>query len=88
MHRLLTALSRVCPLSPSSCSQVFLGDFIYADVPTGRGKSDQSWFMQLYRQTWGNVDGQRIWSKLPVVQIWDDHEIENNVRPFCFGSEG
>ncbi|GAA5902665.1 hypothetical protein JCM8208_007035 [Rhodotorula glutinis] len=56
---------------------VFLGDFIYADVPYFAGNGvDQ--FQKRYRQTFASPEVKALVEKVPMVGIFDDHEIYND----------
>lgn len=56
---------------------LFLGDFIYADVPLMMG-SDAETYRRQYRQTWASKSLQRASAILPMIFAYDDHEIKNN----------
>ncbi|KAK0569306.1 hypothetical protein OC861_001123 [Tilletia horrida] len=54
-----------------------LGDFIYADVPRVR-KPTRSAFRQLYRNLYASASFRRVYEHIPIIGIWDDHELKNN----------
>ncbi|ODV90208.1 hypothetical protein CANCADRAFT_1937 [Tortispora caseinolytica NRRL Y-17796] len=58
---------------------VFLGDFIYADVPYSLSE-DRSYYQMLYRQVYYSMtkEGNEAWTNLPLYNILDDHEIVND----------
>ncbi|GAA5929516.1 alkaline phosphatase D family protein [Sporobolomyces koalae] len=56
---------------------VFLGDFIYADVPWLAGTTvDQ--YNKRYRQIFASPEMKKMVEKIPMVAIYDDHEIVND----------
>ncbi|KAL1920913.1 uncharacterized protein VTP21DRAFT_11548 [Calcarisporiella thermophila] len=56
---------------------IFLGDFIYADVPFFFGSSTENYRL-LYRQIYGSPEYQQIYERTPSLHVYDDHEIFNN----------
>ncbi|KAJ2635268.1 hypothetical protein GGF44_003363 [Coemansia sp. RSA 1694] len=56
---------------------VFLGDFIYADLPLYFGSSVED-YRRLYRQVYRTQSARRLVRKVPMVHVYDDHEIMNN----------
>ncbi|KAJ1971088.1 hypothetical protein H4R35_005474 [Dimargaris xerosporica] len=56
---------------------IFLGDFIYADVPYFAGPA-KAIYRRLYRQVYHEPDTIRYAQRIPTVHIYDDHEILNN----------
>ncbi|KAJ2091319.1 hypothetical protein IW138_002018 [Coemansia sp. RSA 986] len=56
---------------------MFLGDFIYADVPLYFG-TDTEDYRRLYRQVYMAPSTRRLLRKLPMLHVYDDHEIKNN----------
>ncbi|WFD33793.1 alkaline phosphatase [Malassezia cuniculi] len=54
-----------------------LGDVIYADVPHYEGAYISS-YRKLYRNLFASDSFRRIYSKIPVLGIFDDHEVVNN----------
>ncbi|KAJ1983989.1 hypothetical protein H4R34_000949 [Dimargaris verticillata] len=56
---------------------IFLGDFIYADVPYFAGPA-KAIYRRLYRQVYHDPDTIRYAQRIPTVHIYDDHEILNN----------
>jgi len=56
---------------------LLLGDFIYADVPYYFG-DDAEAYSRMYRRTYASPSFRKIFEKLPVYHIYDDHEVINN----------
>ncbi|KAJ3998054.1 PhoD-like phosphatase-domain-containing protein [Lentinula boryana] len=56
---------------------LFLGDFIYADVPLYFGNTKES-YRRLYRRNYQSSSFRKIYEKLPMFHTYDDHEIINN----------
>ncbi|GAA6012699.1 hypothetical protein JCM11491_002534 [Sporobolomyces phaffii] len=56
---------------------VFLGDFIYADVPWYSGASVER-YNKHYRQIFASPEMKKMVEKIPMVTIYDDHEIVND----------
>ncbi|RXW18099.1 hypothetical protein EST38_g7754 [Candolleomyces aberdarensis] len=56
---------------------LFLGDFIYADVPVYFG-DDEDAYLRLYRRTYASPSYRKIYEHLPMLHAYDDHEIINN----------
>ncbi|QPG96538.1 hypothetical protein C2857_004494 [Epichloe festucae Fl1] len=56
---------------------LFLGDFIYVDVPQRFGKSTEEYRMQ-YRQVYASPDWAPVAQNLSWVHVLDDHEISND----------
>ncbi|GAA5893024.1 hypothetical protein JCM6882_006918 [Rhodosporidiobolus microsporus] len=56
---------------------VFLGDFLYADVPVYGGIDVKSYFKG-YRQVFASPEIKKMVEKIPMVSIYDDHEIYND----------
>ncbi|KAJ2917596.1 hypothetical protein MD484_g2755, partial [Candolleomyces efflorescens] len=56
---------------------LFLGDFIYADVPIYFGDDDEA-YLRLYRRTYASPSFRKIYEHLPMLHAYDDHEIINN----------
>ncbi|KAJ3814294.1 PhoD-like phosphatase-domain-containing protein [Lentinula aff. lateritia] len=56
---------------------LFLGDFIYADVPIYFGNYKES-YRRLYRRNYQSSSFRKIYERLPMFHIYDDHEIINN----------
>ncbi|KZV91612.1 Metallo-dependent phosphatase [Exidia glandulosa HHB12029] len=55
---------------------LFLGDFIYADVPMGR--TTKEWYQRLYRRVFASSSFRKVYERLPVFTIYDDHEFKDN----------
>ncbi|KAH9483815.1 hypothetical protein JR316_0003293 [Psilocybe cubensis] len=56
---------------------LFLGDFIYADVPTYIG-DDQEAYRRLYRRNYASPSFRKVYEQLPIIFAYDDHEFINN----------
>lgn len=56
---------------------LFLGDFIYVDVPQRFGKSAEEYRMQ-YRQVYASPDWAPVAQNLSWIHVLDDHEIAND----------
>ncbi|KAI9510376.1 PhoD-like phosphatase-domain-containing protein [Russula earlei] len=56
---------------------LFLGDFIYADVPIYYGDSKHA-YRRLYRRNYNSASFRKVFERLPVIHAYDDHEIINN----------
>ncbi|KAG6813101.1 hypothetical protein H0H92_013955 [Tricholoma furcatifolium] len=61
---------------------LFLGDFIYADVPIYIG-DDKEAYRRLYRRNYNSDSFRKIYQRLPIFHAYDDHEFINN-----FGASG
>ncbi|KIJ27844.1 hypothetical protein M422DRAFT_270945 [Sphaerobolus stellatus SS14] len=69
----------VIPQTPKVLTEfmLLLGDFIYADVPS-YGGDDLEAYRRLYRRVYASPSFRRVYERLPVFNILDDHEISNN----------
>ncbi|KAI0736478.1 PhoD-like phosphatase-domain-containing protein [Fomitopsis betulina] len=56
---------------------IFLGDFIYADVPIYWG-DDREAYRRLYRRNYQSPSFKKVYEQLPFIHTYDDHEIINN----------
>ncbi|KAF2497206.1 hypothetical protein BU16DRAFT_526231 [Lophium mytilinum] len=56
---------------------LFLGDFIYVDVPYQLGK-DVETFRAEYRRVYASPDWPAVSENLPWIHVIDDHEIQND----------
>lgn len=56
---------------------LFLGDFIYIDVPMRPGKDIEAYRMN-YRQIYSSADWPGVGDHLPWIHVYDDHEIAND----------
>lgn len=56
---------------------LFLGDFIYVDVPQRFGKSTDEYRMQ-YRQAYASPEWPSVGQNLSWIHVLDDHEISND----------
>ncbi|KAL0578425.1 hypothetical protein V5O48_003575 [Marasmius crinis-equi] len=62
---------------PETDFMLFLGDFIYADVPLYAGNDRES-YRRLYRRNYNSPSFRKVYEKLPIFFTYDDHEIINN----------
>lgn len=56
---------------------LFLGDFIYIDVPRRHGSSVED-YRREYRQLYSSPDWAPVAQDLPWIHVYDDHEIAND----------
>lgn len=56
---------------------LFLGDFIYIDVPRRQGVSNED-YRREYRQLYSSPDWPAATKELPWIHVYDDHEIAND----------
>ncbi|KAF7322713.1 hypothetical protein HMN09_00050100 [Mycena chlorophos] len=56
---------------------LFLGDFIYSDVPV-KIADDKDAYARLYRRNYQSPSFRKVYERLPIFHTYDDHEIENN----------
>ncbi|KAI0747693.1 PhoD-like phosphatase-domain-containing protein [Daedaleopsis nitida] len=56
---------------------IFLGDFIYADVPVYYG-DDKEAYRRFYRRNYNSPSFRKVYERLPIFHTYDDHEIINN----------
>ncbi|KAI0340220.1 hypothetical protein BDW22DRAFT_450134 [Trametopsis cervina] len=64
-------------LDPPAEFLMFLGDFIYADVPFYFG-DDAEHYRRLYRRNYQSESFRKVYERLPIFHTYDDHEIINN----------
>ena len=69
-------LARWIP-SLSASFMLFLGDFIYVDVPHRFGADVES-YRREYRQVYSSPDWSAVSNSLPWLHVIDDHEIAND----------
>ncbi|CAL1703852.1 unnamed protein product [Somion occarium] len=62
---------------PPAEFMLFLGDFIYADVPMYYG-DDKEAYRRLYRRNYQSPSFRKVYERLPMIHTYDDHEIINN----------
>ncbi|KAJ8469010.1 hypothetical protein ONZ51_g9274 [Trametes cubensis] len=62
---------------PPTAFMVFMGDFIYADVPIYFG-DDAEAYRRLYRRNYNSPSFRKVYERLPIIHTYDDHEIINN----------
>ncbi|KAJ1962949.1 hypothetical protein GGI12_002341 [Dipsacomyces acuminosporus] len=56
---------------------LFLGDFIYADLPFYFGPSNED-YRRLYRQVYMADSTRKLVQRVPMLHVYDDHEIKDN----------
>ncbi|KIM48985.1 hypothetical protein M413DRAFT_21288 [Hebeloma cylindrosporum] len=56
---------------------LFLGDFIYADVPIYFGDHQEA-YRRLYRRNYQSPSFKKVYQHLPIIHAYDDHEFINN----------
>ncbi|KAF8921574.1 PhoD-like phosphatase-domain-containing protein [Mucidula mucida] len=56
---------------------LFLGDFIYADVPFWTGPTTED-YRRLYRRNYQSESFRKIYERLPIYHAYDDHEFIND----------
>lgn len=56
---------------------LFLGDFIYIDVPKRHGSSIED-YRREYRQIFASPDWPAVAKELPWIHVYDDHEVAND----------
>ncbi|KAG8771528.1 hypothetical protein FRC12_003546 [Ceratobasidium sp. 428] len=80
----VTEVPPVAPVKPKPAVEflMMMGDFIYADVPYYFGDTLQA-YRRLYRRVYASKSFRKIYERLPVYNIYDDHEFKNN-----FGANG
>lgn len=69
-------LARLLP-SLQASFMLFLGDFIYVDVPRRLG-FDTETYRREYRQVYASPDWPSVSANLPWLHVLDDHEIAND----------
>ncbi|KAH8652515.1 PhoD-like phosphatase [Xylariales sp. PMI_506] len=69
-------LAKVLP-SLGAQFMLFMGDFIYVDVPNRFGKSVED-YRQKYRQVYASPDWPSVGQNLSWIHVLDDHEILND----------
>ncbi|TCD67645.1 hypothetical protein EIP91_012155 [Steccherinum ochraceum] len=71
--------SSVAPAAPRPPVEfmMFLGDFIYADVPFYFG-DNQNMYRQFYRRNYQSPSFRKVYERLPMFHTYDDHDIKNN----------
>ncbi|KAL2135413.1 hypothetical protein VTI74DRAFT_8646 [Chaetomium olivicolor] len=72
----LKHLAKVVP-TLNAQFMLFLGDFIYADVPRYWSKS-KDYYRQKYRQVYASPDWPAVGQNLSWIHVLDDHEIAND----------
>lgn len=79
-HRLaIPGLKYLADALPSLGAQfmLFMGDFIYVDVPRRFGTAEED-YLQKYRQVYASPDWQPVAQNLSWIHVIDDHEIAND----------
>ncbi|KAL2884717.1 Alkaline phosphatase D [Ceratocystis lukuohia] len=72
----LNSLARVLPTLQAHF-MLFLGDFIYIDVPLAFGKTRED-YRRKYRQVYASPEWASVGQNLSWIHTLDDHEISNN----------
>ncbi|KAI1346194.1 PhoD-like phosphatase [Xylaria sp. FL0043] len=72
-------MKHLAKLLPSLGAQfmLFLGDFIYIEVPRQFGQSVEN-YRQKYRQVYASPDWPAVGQNLSWIHVLDDHEIQND----------
>ncbi|KAJ7746665.1 PhoD-like phosphatase-domain-containing protein [Mycena metata] len=73
---LFPATTAIDPVAPAEFL-LFLGDFIYSDVPVQIGDTQEA-YRRLYRRNYQSKSFKKIYERLPILHTYDDHEIKNN----------
>lgn len=55
-----------------------LGDLIYADVPKRFSTAVVQGYRKLYRNLFASASFRRVFERIPMIGIYDDHEVKNN----------
>ncbi|KAF7368921.1 Alkaline phosphatase family protein [Mycena venus] len=66
---------------------LFLGDFIYSDLPVQLDSLTTKFYRQLYRQIYASPSWTRTLRDLPWIHIFDDHEFINDYHPGIVNGE-
>ncbi|KAJ7231441.1 PhoD-like phosphatase-domain-containing protein [Mycena haematopus] len=64
---------------PPAEFMLFLGDFIYSDVPAYIGDSTEA-YRRLYRRNYQSKSFKKIYERLPIFHTYDDHEVACSLR--------
>ncbi|OCF38548.1 hypothetical protein I317_07682 [Kwoniella heveanensis CBS 569] len=62
-------------------AMLFLGDFIYSDLPYPTSEYTSSYYRQLYRQVYASPSWTPLLRSIPWLHMFDDHEIINDFAP-------
>lgn len=67
--------SETSPIISSTPTEfmIFLGDFIYADVPLYFGDTKDA-YRRLYRRNYQSPSFRKVYERLPIIHTYDDHE--------------
>lgn len=78
-HLSIPGFTHLANLLPRLNAQfmLFLGDFIYVDVPRRHG-TDRETYRREYRQVYASPDWPSVSDSLPWIHVYDDHEIAND----------
>ncbi|WVQ95011.1 hypothetical protein IAU59_002103 [Kwoniella sp. CBS 9459] len=68
-------------------AMLFLGDFIYSDLPYPVSEYTSSYYRQLYRQVYASPSWTPLLKRIPWLHMFDDHEIINDYAPSADKSE-
>ena len=72
----LDQLTRLLPSLKTPQFMLFLGDFIYIDVPRRLGSTREN-YRREYRQVYASPSWEGV-ATIPWLHVFDDHEIEND----------
>ncbi|ODO09633.1 hypothetical protein I350_01844 [Cryptococcus amylolentus CBS 6273] len=62
-------------------AMLFLGDFIYSDLPYAVAEYTSSYYRLLYRQIYASPSWSPFLRSIPWLHMFDDHEIINDYAP-------
>ncbi|WWC87142.1 uncharacterized protein L201_002028 [Kwoniella dendrophila CBS 6074] len=62
-------------------AMLFLGDFIYSDLPAPASDYTTSYYRELYRQVYASPSWTPLLRSIPWIHMFDDHEIINDFSP-------
>ncbi|WRT66788.1 uncharacterized protein IL334_003751 [Kwoniella shivajii] len=62
-------------------AMLFLGDFIYSDLPYPVSEYTNTYYRQLYRQVYSSPSWTPLLRSIPWLHMFDDHEIINDFAP-------
>ncbi|KAJ7749323.1 PhoD-like phosphatase-domain-containing protein [Mycena maculata] len=66
---------------------LFLGDFIYSDLPVQVAPLTTQFYRQLYRQVYASPSWTRTLRDIPWIHVFDDHELVNDYFPGMAGGK-
>ncbi|KAL0247456.1 hypothetical protein I308_104495 [Cryptococcus tetragattii IND107] len=62
-------------------AMLFLGDFVYSDLPYPTADYTASYYRRLYRQIYSSPSWTPLLRSIPWLHMFDDHEIINDYAP-------